>query len=610
MANASWWRAPWFRRVAISSGLLGAVALWVEPQAIMAQVHRLSPGWVLVALLISVFQVMLSAWRWQLTARLIQVPMRFSYALREYYLALLVNQLLPGGVLGDAGRAHRHARQSASTGGAWRAVIIERVSGQVALALLTLVALLLSPLWHAALGSTAWLAIGGAVALAVGVMAVALTLSRRQGPLKLPGWYLAISQDIQRGLLSAGVWPLQLLSSLAIVASYGVVMVCAARAIGVELPALSLLALAPVVLLAMLVPFSVAGWGVREGAAAGIWMWVGLPAAQGVAVSLAYGVVVLLASLPGLWVAITRRHSALPPESGRAQHNIEQRVVSAAEGAQGRAQRTVQRLDRRHLQTGAAGADEQRGDQQVQPVDDARFDKLGDGDTAAFHQNTRQLARLEQGDHVAGHKPAMAIQWQHAVFYRPRCGGLGGIRPHHMQCGCGSVLKQLAVHGHPATRVEYHSSGVATADVAHGQLRVIGIGCPRTDHHRVGQRPQPVQVHQAFPAVDVVRVAALCRDPAVEALPQLRHYPTRRGRQGREATHRLASVFGHRFPVGDMACQQSPPDIVLNDIRTFLGVGHDASALNQPLHHAMHGDPAQASLARHASQPGGFHVSH
>ena len=610
MAMASWWRAHWFRRVAISSGLLGAVALWVDPQAIMAQVQQLSPGWLLAALLVSVCQVMLSAWRWQLTARLIQVPMRFSYALREYYLALLVNQLLPGGVLGDAGRAHRHARQSSSTGRAWRAVIIERVSGQMALALLTLVALMLSPLWQAVLGWAAWLSIGGAVASAAGAMAVALTLARRRGPLKLPDWYLAVRQDIKRGLLTSGVWPIQLLSSLAIVASYGVVMVCAARAIGVELPVLSLLALAPVVLLAMLVPFSVAGWGVREGAAAGIWMWVGLPAAQGVAVSLAYGVVVLLASLPGLWVAITRRHSPLPPESGRAQHNIEQRVVTAAESTQGRAQRTVQRLDRGHLQAGATGANEQRGNQQVQAVHHARFDKLGDGNTAAFHQDARQLARLEQGDHVARHKPAVVIQRQHAALHRPRWGGRGSIRPHHMQRGRGGVLKQLAVHGYPAARVEHHPRRVATADVAHGQLRVIGIGRPRANHHRVGQRPQPVQVHQAFPAVDVMGMAALRRNPAVKALPQLSDHPARRGRQGREATHRFACVLSHPVSVRGVACQQVPPDIVLNDIRMFLGVGHDASALNQSLHHAVHGAPAQASLARYASQPGGFYVSH
>ena len=101
---------------------------------------RFAPEWVLAALAISVLQVMLSAWRWQFTAGRVDVPLRFRYALREYYLALLVNQLLPGGVLGDAGRAHRHARQAASKGSAWRAVVIERASGQMAVVVLTLVA--------------------------------------------------------------------------------------------------------------------------------------------------------------------------------------------------------------------------------------------------------------------------------------------------------------------------------------------------------------------------------------------------------------------------------------------------------------------------------------
>ncbi|MFP3416345.1 hypothetical protein SB773_33440, partial [Bacillus sp. SIMBA_074] len=60
-----------------------------------------------------------------------------------------------------------------------------------------------------------------------------------------------MGRDIRRGLLQRGVWPLQLVSSLAIVLSYGFVMVCAARAIGSEMSALEILALAPVLLLAM-----------------------------------------------------------------------------------------------------------------------------------------------------------------------------------------------------------------------------------------------------------------------------------------------------------------------------------------------------------------------
>ncbi|SES31831.1 conserved hypothetical protein [Vreelandella subterranea] len=617
MVNAQWWHSPWLRRVVVSGLLLGAVALWVDPRAIVAQVQRFSLGWVLLALLISVGQVALSAWRWQLTARLIQVPMRFGYALREYYLALLVNQLLPGGVLGDAGRAHRHASQSASRGRAWRAVIIERVSGQVAMGLLTLVALALSPLWHAALGWSVWLSIGVAGALCVGGISALVGLARK-GSINVPGWCLSVGRDIQRGLLTAGVWPLQLLSSLTIVLSYGLVMVCAARAIGVELPVSSLLALAPVVLLAMLVPLSVAGWGVREGAAAGVWMWVGLPVAQGVAVSLAYGVVVLLASLPGLWVAIGRRHAALPPESGRAQQDVEQGVFATTEGSQRGAQRSVQRFNRCHLQPRAPRANQQRRNKQVQPVDHACLDKLRDGNPAALDQDPAQLVRVEQFNDITGFELASVIQRQHAARHVGRRGGRRGIRPDHMQGGRHAGLKQLPVHRHAATRVEYNASGVNAANVAHGQLRIIRIGGTGTDNHGIGKPPQSVQMHKARPPVDVVGMTALGGNASVQALSQLRHHPRRRRCQGGQAARQLAGFSGHRVPIiRELACQQALPGGVRDDvsvgaqsIRTFHGVGHDASVRDQSLHHAVHGDPAQAPLARHASQPGGFYVSH
>jgi|TARA_A100001518_G_scaffold4268_1_gene6099 hypothetical protein len=208
--------------------LLLAVALWVEPADIMAEVQRFSLGWMALALAISVLQVMLSAWRWQLTAGLIGVPLRFGYALREYYLALLVNQLLPGGVLGDAGRAHRHAGQATSRGSAWRAVVIERASGQVAVALLTLAALLASPMWHAALGPVVLMSLAAGALLGMAGLALLIHWVRRQR-LALPRWCQSLGRDLRRGLFQRRVWPLQLGSSLTIVISYGVVMVCAAK---------------------------------------------------------------------------------------------------------------------------------------------------------------------------------------------------------------------------------------------------------------------------------------------------------------------------------------------------------------------------------------------
>jgi hypothetical protein len=59
-----------------------------------------------------------------------------------------------------------------------------------------------------------------------------------------------------------------------------------------------MLPLALLVMLAMVLP-SVAGWGPREGATAWAFAAAGLGADRGVATAVAYGIMLLVASLPG-----------------------------------------------------------------------------------------------------------------------------------------------------------------------------------------------------------------------------------------------------------------------------------------------------------------------
>ncbi|GGC78046.1 hypothetical protein GCM10011382_05020 [Vreelandella lutescens] len=634
-------RRPWVQRGIVSAALLAAVALWVEPAAILAEVTRLAPEWVLAALGISVLQVMLSAWRWKLTAGLVDVPLRFRYALREYYLALLVNQLLPGGVLGDAGRAHRHARQAASKGSAWRAVVIERASGQVAVALLTLVALFTSPLWHAALGSSLLLTLAASlVAVLLALVALGEWMRRGHG-LTLPTWCNALGRDIRRGLLQRGVWPLQLASSLAIVLSYGLVMVCAARAIGSEMPALEVLALSPVLLLAMLVPLSIAGWGLREGAAAGIWVLVGLPAAQGVAISLAYGVLVLVSSLPGVWVALAKRAHATPsasfsgPTSSEptsagglesAKLHVEQRVVSTPERAHRGAQRALKRLDGRHLQTGPAGTYQQRGHHQVQAINALSLNELGNGNSATFYQHAFKPASGQQFHHIRWGKLSAGVQGQHAVL-RMAC-RRRSIWPGDMQSIDLAAGEQRHIAGHAPTGVKYHSSWVAATHVANGELGIVGSGGARAYHHRIRQGTQPVQVHQALTAIDVVRVAAFRGNSPIQALAQLGDHPvvmqSQRGKAiqqrlclGRDGVRRMPLAVAGQRDIDSarrafaLACQPRPRRLKLNDMGLLCttGVGHDASTLKTTSDHAGPCCPTQATFALLIRQPGGLHVS-
>ena len=92
------------------------------------------------------------------------------------------------------------------------------------------------------------------------------------------------------------------------------VFLVAARTAGVDASPGRLLPLALLVLLAMAVPANVAGWGPREGVAAWAFGAAGLGAAAGVATAVVYGVLVLVASLPGAAVLVveTRAPASAP----------------------------------------------------------------------------------------------------------------------------------------------------------------------------------------------------------------------------------------------------------------------------------------------------------
>lgn len=95
----------------------------------------------------------------------------------------------------------------------------------------------------------------------------------------------------------------------------------------------ALLPLAVIVLVATGIPLSVAGWGLREGAAGWVFAAVGLGAATGVAASAAYGVASFIAVLLGavvLAVDLLRRRR--PPQSYRGRSTSTPRGEAVSHG--------------------------------------------------------------------------------------------------------------------------------------------------------------------------------------------------------------------------------------------------------------------------------------
>lgn len=293
----------WLRALA-SLLLLAVILAWIRPSRLLATVAAVSAPWLVLALLLVVPQLLLSAWRWQLTARLLGIPLPMRRAVREYCLGNFLNQVVPGGIAGDANRAWRHARTEVPARAAWHAVLIERAAGQLVLLACALLALPFAPALREGLG--AWLAREGSSATPLAALAAlaAIVFARTAWPAVARFW-----RDFGRALLARSAWPRQLLVSLALVCSYVAVYLCCARALGVETAVLTLAPLVCWVLLAMALPLSLAGWGIREGAAAAVWLLAGLPVAEGVAVSLLYGVIVLVSALPGVDPVRRRRRA-------------------------------------------------------------------------------------------------------------------------------------------------------------------------------------------------------------------------------------------------------------------------------------------------------------
>ncbi len=283
---------PRLIRALISASLIGGL-MWQFGPEVVAELSGLNMAWLGLAMVISVFQVIASAWRWRFTAARLGVPLGFSSAISEYYLATLVNQVLPGGVMGDAQRAWRHSRALAHKSPAIQAVVIERLSGQCVMLALAGVAA-----WHWAITPSLPNAhsVGVFTVVVIGVIALIIGGCRRYPPRWLSAWRTALWQ----ALLAPAALPRQLLASVLIAGSYLAIYACCLAAMGAQGSLWEWISLVPLVLAAMLIPLSIAGWGLREGAAAALWPLAGLPVAQGLSAAVVYGAVIFVASLPGL----------------------------------------------------------------------------------------------------------------------------------------------------------------------------------------------------------------------------------------------------------------------------------------------------------------------
>ena len=288
------------------SGLLLYLALkLVDLRTLANRFGQINIGWVVLAMLTLVAQTALVTVRWQLLISQCGAELSFARLFRIMMTAAFFNQTLPSSVGGDAMRIWLVGKQSN-----WRvatySVVLDRAIGIAALAALVVICLPWTlQLIQDPVGRTALLVIGLG-SLGGWFVFIALGWERLH---ILQRWmitrHLAATATIAAGIFRTprSFVPILILSVLVHLLNAGLAW-CVARSINVDLSLVYSLFLVLPVALVTVVPISIAGWGVREGAMVVAFGYAGLPQSDGLAVSILYGACFLSLGIVGglVWI--------------------------------------------------------------------------------------------------------------------------------------------------------------------------------------------------------------------------------------------------------------------------------------------------------------------
>ena len=257
--------------------------------------------------------------RWKIILRYFGVGLPFLSLWRFTMIGAFFNQFLPTGMGGDLFRIGYARTSGVPLLTAITSVIVDRIIGFLGLfILLTIGTPYLLAIVQSGVVLTTLLILVVLTVVAISVFIRLDMLSRAL--IKFPffskwicslGHLVSLLKRIEqcaadtRTLLRK--WPngyIVLILSLANQIILGLVIFLIARAMGDHLDLFAAVVVFPFVLLLSMIPISLAGWGLREGAMVVVFALIGMPSDIALGVSILFGICLLLSALPGacLWL--------------------------------------------------------------------------------------------------------------------------------------------------------------------------------------------------------------------------------------------------------------------------------------------------------------------
>ena len=289
-------------RLAVSAGLLVFLVVHSDLQMLRSTLAKIGVVDILSATAILFILTPILAWRWHTIAHAIGVNLTKRSALVIVLIGTFFNQVLPSAIGGDAIRIWLLKKENVSLTKCFSSILLDRVVALFGMVLIVgagfqlLMQIVRQPTLKLAVGTVIAAGLSGVVILLL-LDKIPLPASLRHHSIALK--LLSIASDARRVFFSLRTLAVALVASVIIHLLVSVAVWILARGIGLSVGLEVFVLLLPLVLLLSLLPISVAGWGVREGAMIASLALVDVDAASAFAVSALFGLAYILAGIPG-----------------------------------------------------------------------------------------------------------------------------------------------------------------------------------------------------------------------------------------------------------------------------------------------------------------------
>jgi uncharacterized protein (TIRG00374 family) len=258
-------------RVAASVAMLAVLVPRVELRSLFPRWSTGTLEWLAAATAATFLGIVLSAVRWQRVLAVLDVRARVRSLVSHQLAGVFVGNFLPSTIGGDVLRVARLSAASGRGPDSFASVVLERLTGWLVLPVITLAALALNPaLLDLGLATQAAVAVSvGTLALLVAVLVLAGSDrlgSRLEGHDGVRRFLHAVHVGLVRFRRNPGLAFEVLVAGFVYQLAVVLAAFLAARALGLDVGWTAMMAFVPAVAIVQVLPITIGGLGVREGA--------------------------------------------------------------------------------------------------------------------------------------------------------------------------------------------------------------------------------------------------------------------------------------------------------------------------------------------------------